>query len=814
MSFRDYKDSPFCTFILPIIPIDAKLSPYSKLDPASLGKIPGYKKGDGWVGFRGWPKSTAKPKTLDAWAQQYIEDGLAETIGLQAQELPACDVDIEDVEAANIVEDLAARCLGPAPKRTRPNSQRYLLQYRIKHGTPRITKRRLAFVRPERPDEIMAVEILGDGQQYLIKGKHPSGVLYEWRDRTGPLQWGHDNLTEIDNDAVNAFLIAVREALLEHGYELARAAGSAPGNGSSPGERYPIGPEHPGRAPSPELVAEFLKHCPCDAPQFASRDGWMKALFAIKAACAGDEAFYDEYVWPWCEVYPENEEEYVRTVWESIHDSSLGWPYLCDLAVEFGWHGWLGFEKIDLEDEGVSPEEPSPGPKRNAPIPKLMPADFALHKLPRRQFVLGNRFMAGVVTLGVGPPGAAKSTLAILTALSIATGEHLTGEGVHRRGRVWIHNNEDSLEELYRRIGGMLKYHDIDFAGVRENVFVTSGLDERLVVAVKEKDIVRRQQAVAEVIASIKQEGIIHIVVDPLVSTHRGVSENSNEEIEQVVDSFRAIAHETGCSIDLIHHSLKPGSKAADALAGDMNAARGASSLIGAVRMVYTVTPMSKKMAEEINRNMADEMKVSDDQAARLVRLDHAKGNYSPRDTRVSWFELESYNIGNATGPDDMFSDGDTIAVPKPWAPPAQAHAPKPGQDREAENRARVQRVRDCVAAAMASDRCRLTEPMLSTDNELVRDIVIAVMASLAKVERQKISDRTKAGLARAKTRGKRLGRVPFGAVNRENLRMVLDAGKTWHAASLATGIPYSTVKKHARAMGYSPPERRLSSVD
>jgi DNA invertase Pin-like site-specific DNA recombinase len=106
------------------------------------------------------------------------------------------------------------------------------------------------------------------------------------------------------------------------------------------------------------------------------------------------------------------------------------------------------------------------------------------------------------------------------------------------------------------------------------------------------------------------------------------------------------------------------------------------------------------------------------------------------------------------------------------------------------------------------------TEPMLSTDNELVRDIVIAVMASLAKVERQKISDRTKAGLARAKTRGKRLGRVPFGAVNREKLRMALDAGKTWHAASLATGIPYSTVKKHARAMGYSPPERRLSLVD
>jgi DNA invertase Pin-like site-specific DNA recombinase len=105
------------------------------------------------------------------------------------------------------------------------------------------------------------------------------------------------------------------------------------------------------------------------------------------------------------------------------------------------------------------------------------------------------------------------------------------------------------------------------------------------------------------------------------------------------------------------------------------------------------------------------------------------------------------------------------------------------------------------------------SEPILSTDNELVRDIVIAVMASLAKVERQKISDRTKAGLERARARGKRLGRAPFSALNSEKLRMALDAGTSWHAASIATGIPYSTVKKHARALGYSPVDRRRASV-
>jgi DNA invertase Pin-like site-specific DNA recombinase len=39
------------------------------------------------------------------------------------------------------------------------------------------------------------------------------------------------------------------------------------------------------------------------------------------------------------------------------------------------------------------------------------------------------------------------------------------------------------------------------------------------------------------------------------------------------------------------------------------------------------------------------------------------------------------------------------------------------------------------------------TEPHLATDNELVRNILLALLSSLAKVEAQKISDRTKAGM-------------------------------------------------------------------
>jgi DNA invertase Pin-like site-specific DNA recombinase len=51
------------------------------------------------------------------------------------------------------------------------------------------------------------------------------------------------------------------------------------------------------------------------------------------------------------------------------------------------------------------------------------------------------------------------------------------------------------------------------------------------------------------------------------------------------------------------------------------------------------------------------------------------------------------------------------------------------------------------------------TEPHLATDNELVRNILLALLSSLAKVEAQKISERTRAGMARAKAKGATIGR-------------------------------------------------------
>jgi DNA invertase Pin-like site-specific DNA recombinase len=52
------------------------------------------------------------------------------------------------------------------------------------------------------------------------------------------------------------------------------------------------------------------------------------------------------------------------------------------------------------------------------------------------------------------------------------------------------------------------------------------------------------------------------------------------------------------------------------------------------------------------------------------------------------------------------------------------------------------------------------TEPHLATDSELVRNILLATLASLAKVEAQKIGERTKASKPRVSTSAARRCRL------------------------------------------------------
>jgi len=81
-------------------------------------------------------------------------------------------------------------------------------------------------------------------------------------------------------------------------------------------------------------------------------------------------------------------------------------------------------------------------------------------------------------------------------------------------------------------------------------------------------------------------------------------------------------------------------------------------------------------------------------------------------------------------------------------------------------------------------------ESWLNSNDELTRNILIAVFSSLAKVERDRISKRVKAGLETARSNGKKIGR-PERSVSEDRLEKIRELRET--------GIGYGMIGKQVR---------------
>ena len=89
------------------------------------------------------------------------------------------------------------------------------------------------------------------------------------------------------------------------------------------------------------------------------------------------------------------------------------------------------------------------------------------------------------------------------------------------------------------------------------------------------------------------------------------------------------------------------------------------------------------------------------------------------------------------------------------------------------------------------------TEAYLDTDNELVAHILLGVLSHLAELEAQKISERTKAGLVRARASGKQLGRPSKFEQYREVIERMTQKGISKKGMVKRTGLSMRTIKKY-----------------
>ncbi len=82
----------------------------------------------------------------------------------------------------------------------------------------------------------------------------------------------------------------------------------------------------------------------------------------------------------------------------------------------------------------------------------------------------------------------------------------------------------------------------------------------------------------------------------------------------------------------------------------------------------------------------------------------------------------------------------------------------------------------------------------------LFKDAIVSLLATLAKQERIRLSERTKAGMARKVAEGVKMGPPPKSAELVEQVRQLKAEGKTNYAISKEVGISQSTVAKYVAA--------------
>lgn len=275
--------------------------------------------------------------------------------------------------------------------------------------------------------------------------------------------------------------------------------------------------------------------------------------------------------------------------------------------------------------------------------------------IPRREWLYNRHYIRRFVSTTVAPGGVGKSLLAIIEALSMATGKGLLGPKPEGKFKVGYWNGEDPLEETERRIAAAILHYGLDGPALEEDFFWGSGREGHLTIAETTRDgTTICMPDVQRVVEAVQRAGIDVLTIDPFVSSHR-VSENDNGAIAQVANVWAEIAEHCNCSIELVHHTRKGSGPTHEVTVED---GRGAVALLYASRTARVLNPMTEREAEAIAAGVVHR---------RLYfRADNGKANLTPPPASATWYHMVSVDLGN-TGDDEQLTAGDSVGVVTSW---------------------------------------------------------------------------------------------------------------------------------------------------
>ena len=288
-------------------------------------------------------------------------------------------------------------------------------------------------------------------------------------------------------------------------------------------------------------------------------------------------------------------------------------------------------------------------PENTGPALYRIDQPWSEENIPRRPWVAPGYILRKSVGALAGPGSAGKSSIVVAQTTALALGRTFgrfhaaTGQPM----RCLSYNVEDDADEQRRRYSAMCRQFDVLPRDILPNLTLCGPNDVGTLVAMDRFGSVlvntRAMDELEELIGDTRPDAAW---LDPFVELH-GAEENDNTAVRLVMARFRQLAKTHNMGLTVLFHTRK-----GVAVAGDPDSIRGASSIVGAARIALTVNVMTQEEAEKLGRNP--------DHRRDYFRIDDAKKNYS-RIEDAEWFERQEYELDN----------GDRVAVPMPWAPPA-----------------------------------------------------------------------------------------------------------------------------------------------
>lgn len=374
LTFKKLYDAGFKELVS-VIPPAAPLSEMSKIAADQAGKAPGRQNAQGTWGGYAWQDYTPTANDIERWDRAHAN------IGLKAGRYPALDIDVVNEQLARIIADMAVRALGKAPLRVGRYPKRLLMYRTDEH----IGRMRLRFRDGKGIEQL--VELLGEGQQYVIAGIHPVTREPYSLDQDITAR-GPRCLRKITREDVEKFFADLVETLEMTGCEIIHADTAA----EKAVERQKVD-QASLVADSIERLSAALKMVPNTSAHFPDRDDYIRMGYAIKAAAGPDNeneglALFTEWAMSWEEGF--NAVETIEADWGRMHPPyEIGWEWIQEKARAFGWKVEVDeFDTVELDDSFTDLiASPSEGP--------IEYSDGALASRLARLHVSDIRYVAG-----------------------------------------------------------------------------------------------------------------------------------------------------------------------------------------------------------------------------------------------------------------------------------------------------------------------------------------------------------------------------------------------------------------------------------